>query len=65
MGDSGSLFLGDILGIIAVIIRQEVLLIISGGVFLIETLSVIIQVFYFKHFNGKRIFKITLLHHHF
>ena len=64
MGDVGSLSLGAALGIIAVSIRQEFILILMGGVFVIETLSVIIQVASFK-LTGKRIFKMAPLHHHF
>lgn len=65
MGDVGSLPLGAILGIIAVITKQEVLLAIVGGLFVIETLSVIFQVGFFKMTNGKRIFRMAPLHHHF
>jgi phospho-N-acetylmuramoyl-pentapeptide-transferase len=65
MGDSGSLSLGGVLGTIAVIIKSEILLAIVGGVFVIEALSVIIQVYYFKLTKGKRIFKMAPLHHHF
>jgi phospho-N-acetylmuramoyl-pentapeptide-transferase len=64
MGDVGSLALGAALGIIAVIIRQEVVLAIMGGVFVIETLSVILQVASFK-LTGKRIFRMAPLHHHY
>ncbi|NOX33538.1 MAG: phospho-N-acetylmuramoyl-pentapeptide-transferase [Deltaproteobacteria bacterium] len=65
MGDSGSIPLGGILGTIAVITKQEILLLIVGGLFVIEALSVIIQVSYFKLSKGKRIFKMAPLHHHF
>lgn len=65
MGDVGSLSLGAALGIVAVIIRQELVLLIMGGLFVLETLSVIIQVAYFKSTGGKRIFKMAPLHHHF
>jgi phospho-N-acetylmuramoyl-pentapeptide-transferase len=65
MGDTGSLFLGGILGVIAVIVKQELLLVISGGVFVLEALSVMIQVFSFRHFGGKRVFKMAPIHHHF
>lgn len=65
MGDSGSLPLGGLLGYIAVVIRQEFLLIVIGGVFLIEFLSVVLQVGYFKASGGKRIFKCAPIHHHF
>lgn len=64
MGDVGSLSLGACLGLIAVMTKQEILLIISGGLFVVETLSVIFQVFYYKRFN-KRLFKMAPLHHHF
>jgi phospho-N-acetylmuramoyl-pentapeptide-transferase len=65
MGDSGSIPLGAILGTIAVITKQEILLLIVGGLFVIEALSVIIQVSYFKLTKGKRIFRMAPLHHHF
>jgi phospho-N-acetylmuramoyl-pentapeptide-transferase len=65
MGDVGSLSLGGILGTIAVIAKHELLLILVGGIFVIEALSVIIQVGYFKYSGGKRIFKMAPLHHHF
>lgn len=65
MGDVGSLPLGAMLGTIAVITKQEILLIIVGGLFVIEALSVIIQVSYFKLTNGKRMFKMAPIHHHF
>lgn len=65
MGDVGSLSLGAILGTIAVIAKQELLLILVGGIFVIEALSVIIQVAYFKYTGGKRFFKMAPLHHHF
>jgi phospho-N-acetylmuramoyl-pentapeptide-transferase len=64
MGDTGSLFLGGALGMTAVIIKQELILVVIGGVFVIETLSVMLQVFSFKRF-GKRIFKMAPIHHHF
>lgn len=65
MGDVGSLSLGGVLGIIACISKQELLLIPVGGIFVIEALSVIIQVGYFKYTGGKRFFKMAPLHHHF
>lgn len=65
MGDVGSLPLGAALGIIAIITKQELLLVIVGGVFVIEALSVIIQVGYFKLSGGQRVFKMAPLHHHF
>jgi phospho-N-acetylmuramoyl-pentapeptide-transferase len=65
MGDVGSLALGGAIGTVAVIIRQELLLPFIGGIFVLETLSVILQVGSFKLRNGKRIFKMAPLHHHF
>lgn len=65
MGDSGSLMLGASLAIYAVLLKLELLLILIGLPYLIETLSVIIQVLYFKISNGKRIFLMSPLHHHF
>ncbi len=65
MGDVGSLSLGGILGTVAVITKQEILLVIVGGLFVIETLSVIFQVSFFKMTNGQRIFKMAPIHHHF
>ena len=64
MGDVGSLALGAALGTVAILIKQELLLLIIGGVFVIETLSVIIQVTSFR-FTGRRVFKMAPLHHHF
>ncbi|MGE5197083.1 MAG: phospho-N-acetylmuramoyl-pentapeptide-transferase [Deltaproteobacteria bacterium] len=64
MGDVGSLALGGALGIVALLIKKELLLIIVGGIFVLEALSVILQVCSFK-LTGKRIFKIAPLHHHF
>ncbi len=64
MGDVGSLALGGSLGTVAVLIKQEILLLFVGGVFVIETLSVMLQVGSFK-LRGKRIFKMAPLHHHF
>ena len=70
MGDTGSLTLGGIIGVFAVLIHKELLLPILCGVFLVESLSVMIQVFYFKftkkkYGEGRRVFKMTPLHHHF
>ena len=70
MGDVGALALGGALGTIAVIVRQEIVLFIMGGVFVVETLSVILQVTWFKYTKrkygeGRRIFKMAPLHHHF
>jgi phospho-N-acetylmuramoyl-pentapeptide-transferase len=64
MGDVGALALGGALGTIAILIKKEFLLVVVGGIFVLEALSVILQVFSFK-FTGKRIFKIAPLHHHF
>ncbi len=64
MGDTGSLALGAVLGVIAVIVKHEILLAIVGIVFVIETVSVMIQVVYFKK-TGKRFFKMAPIHHHF
>jgi phospho-N-acetylmuramoyl-pentapeptide-transferase len=64
MGDVGALALGAALGVVAVIIRQEIILLIMGGIFVVETLSVILQVTSFK-LTGKRIFRMAPLHHHF
>lgn len=65
MGDVGALALGGGLGTIAVILRQEIVLFIMGGVFVAETISVILQVTYFRWSGGKRIFRMAPLHHHF
>ena len=65
MGDVGSLPIGAALGTVAVITKQEVLLVIVGGLFVIEALSVIFQVGYFRMTNGKRIFRMAPIHHHF
>ncbi len=64
MGDVGALALGAALGVMAVIVRQELVLFIMGGVFVMETLSVIIQVASFK-LTGKRVFRMAPIHHHF
>ena len=64
MGDTGSLALGGILGTVAIMIKQEILLVIIGGVFVIEALSVILQVASYK-LTGKRIFLMSPIHHHF
>ncbi len=64
MGDIGALALGAALGVVAVIVRQEIVLAIMGGVFVVETLSVIIQVVSFK-LTGKRVFRMAPIHHHF
>jgi phospho-N-acetylmuramoyl-pentapeptide-transferase len=64
MGDIGALSLGGALGVVAVVVRQEVVLLIMGGIFVAETVSVIMQVASFK-MTGKRIFRMAPLHHHF
>lgn len=65
MGDTGSLALGGAVAMVAVLVKQEIALIFVGGVFVLEALSVIIQVAYFKWTGGKRVFRCTPLHHHF
>lgn len=64
MGDVGALALGAALGVVAVVVRQEIVLFIMGGIFVMETLSVIIQVASFK-MTGRRVFRMAPLHHHF
>ncbi|ADK80675.1 phospho-N-acetylmuramoyl-pentapeptide-transferase [Sediminispirochaeta smaragdinae] len=64
MGDTGSLSLGGVIGVIALMTKKEILLVIIGGVFVLEALSVIIQVVFFK-LRGKRVFRMAPLHHHF
>jgi phospho-N-acetylmuramoyl-pentapeptide-transferase len=64
MGDVGALALGAALGTMAVIVRQEIVLLVMGGVFVVETLSVMLQVASFK-LTGKRIFRMAPLHHHY
>ncbi|MBO1624861.1 phospho-N-acetylmuramoyl-pentapeptide-transferase [Bacillus arachidis] len=64
MGDTGSLALGGAIAAVAILIKQELLLVVIGGVFVMETLSVIIQVISFKT-TGKRVFKMSPLHHHY
>ncbi len=65
MGDVGALALGAALGTVAVIVRQEIVLFIMGGLFVAETLSVMLQVAYFRWTGGKRIFRMAPLHHHY
>jgi phospho-N-acetylmuramoyl-pentapeptide-transferase len=70
MGDVGALALGGALGTIAIIVRQEIVLFVMGGIFVAETLSVMLQVFWFKFTKkrfgeGRRIFRMAPLHHHF
>jgi phospho-N-acetylmuramoyl-pentapeptide-transferase len=64
MGDVGSLALGGVVATLSIIIQKEILVIVAGGVFILEAVSVIIQVAVFKC-NGKRLFKMAPLHHHF
>ena len=64
MGDTGSLALGGVIGVSAVLLRREVLLAVAGGIFVIEALSVILQVGSYK-LRKKRIFKMAPIHHHF
>jgi phospho-N-acetylmuramoyl-pentapeptide-transferase len=64
MGDVGALALGAALGVVAVIVRQEIVLFIMAGIFVLETMSVIIQVVSFK-LTGKRVFRMAPLHHHY
>lgn len=65
MGDTGSLPLGGLMGFVAVVIRMEPILFIIGGVFVIEALSVMIQIGYYKSTGGKRFFRCAPIHHHF
>ncbi len=65
MGDTGSLALGGALGAIAILLKKELLLVIVGGVFVVEVLSVIIQVLSYRYRGGKRVFKMAPIHHHF
>ena len=65
MGDTGSLSLGGILGVCAILLKKELFFGLVSGVFVLETLSVIFQVSYFKWTKGKRLFKCAPLHHHF
>ena len=65
MGDTGSLALGSALGTLAILLKKELLLPIIGGIFVAETVSVILQVWYFRRTGGKRIFRMAPLHHHF
>ena len=71
MGDTGSLALGGLIGYIAVVTRQELVLVIAGGVFVMEAVSVLLQVGYYKFtkppggVEGKRLFRCAPLHHHF
>ncbi|NLX05497.1 MAG: phospho-N-acetylmuramoyl-pentapeptide-transferase [Phycisphaerae bacterium] len=65
MGDTGSLAMGGFIGYVAVVTRQELMLLIVGGIFVIEAMSVILQVGYYKSTGGKRLFRMAPIHHHF
>ena len=65
MGDSGSLSLGGVLGVLSLIVKKEILLLLIGGVFVIELGSSMLQILYFKFTKGKRLFRMAPLHHHF
>ncbi|MBI3834980.1 MAG: phospho-N-acetylmuramoyl-pentapeptide-transferase [Planctomycetes bacterium] len=65
MGDTGSLPLGGLIGFVAVVTRQELMLLIAGGVFVMEALSVMAQIGYFKWTHGRRLFRCAPMHHHF
>jgi phospho-N-acetylmuramoyl-pentapeptide-transferase len=65
MGDTGSLAFGGSIGTISVITKHELILSVIGGLFVMEAMSVILQVYYFKLTGGKRIFRMAPLHHHF
>ena len=65
MGDVGSLSIGGALGIVACMVKHEILLLVVGGVFVMETISVVLQVGYFKLTHGERLFRMAPLHHHF
>ncbi|MBK9472999.1 MAG: phospho-N-acetylmuramoyl-pentapeptide-transferase [bacterium] len=65
MGDTGSLALGGALGTVAILVKHEFLLVVLGGMFVAEALSVMLQVVYFKRTGGKRLFRMAPLHHHF
>jgi phospho-N-acetylmuramoyl-pentapeptide-transferase len=64
MGDTGALALGAGLGVVAIIVRQEIVALVMGGIFVLETASVILQVTSFK-LTGRRIFRMAPIHHHF
>ncbi|MCB0354963.1 MAG: phospho-N-acetylmuramoyl-pentapeptide-transferase, partial [Bdellovibrionales bacterium] len=64
MGDIGALSLGGVLGFAAVLVKQEMVLVVAGGIFVVEALSVIIQTYSFK-LTGKRVFRMAPIHHHF
>ena len=64
MGDTGALTLGGLVGLIAILTKKELQLVIAGGIFIIEAISVIIQVYYYK-LTKKRVFLMAPIHHHF
>jgi phospho-N-acetylmuramoyl-pentapeptide-transferase len=64
MGDTGSMALGGTLGFIAVLVKQELILVVAGGIFVIEGASVVIQRYYYK-LTKKRVFRMAPIHHHF
>ncbi len=65
MGDVGSLAIGGAIGMVAVLSKQEIVLVLVGGLFVLEALSVIVQVGFFKTTGGRRVFRMAPLHHHF
>ncbi|MGB9721703.1 MAG: phospho-N-acetylmuramoyl-pentapeptide-transferase [bacterium] len=65
MGDTGSLSLGAILGTVAILVKHEFLLVFIGGVFVVEVISVVLQIIYFRRTKGKRLFLMAPLHHHY
>jgi len=65
MGDTGSLALGGALGTVAILVKKEFLLVVIGGIFVVEAVSVMLQVFWYRRTGGKRLFRMAPLHHHF
>jgi phospho-N-acetylmuramoyl-pentapeptide-transferase len=65
MGDTGSLSLGGVLGVLSLMVKKEILLLVIGGVFVMELGSSFLQILYFKLTKGKRLFRMAPLHHHF
>lgn len=65
MGDAGSLSLGGVLGVLSLIVKKEILLLVIGGVFVMELGSSMLQIVYFKMTKGKRLFRMAPIHHHF
>jgi len=65
MGDTGALSLGAIIGTAAILVKQEILLLLVGGIFVLEVVTVILQVIFYRHWGGKRLFRMAPLHHHF